>query len=635
MPATDLRVTEEAPPDLDRLLRERFGLDAFHPWQREAIDGLLSPSAARRVLVVAPTGGGKSLVYQFPAAILPGTTLVISPLIALMEDQVRALEARGVPSTFLASTLDFEERRRREHAVQQGRYKLVYVAPERLGAEAFVSLVTRLRVPLVAVDEAHCISQWGHDFRPDYLRIGGLLKRIAPPRILACTATATPEVRREIAHQLGLANAPYKEVLRGFARPNLHLAARFVDGPREAKGALLSTLQQTIGRLSEGGAIVYAATRKSAEAHAALLREKGYRAVHYHAGASADERSRVSHAFAARDVNVVVATNAFGMGIDRPDIRAVVHVQPPASIEAYYQEVGRAGRDGAEAHGLLLCSGVDIALRRRLAGMGTDGPQDPAATARQWGLFRELLRYLDAKSCRHDFVLRYFGDEQETLGGCGHCDVCRALDDGVDSTPDERQKATELVRMALAAVARANKRGGLQAVAEMLRGADTERTKRFGFSRLSTFGLMKERSHEWIVALLRALLAAGWIDLTATEHPVPYLTASGREVMLSRAPARIVLPSEPRRASSSRRRAPAEELPDAYRPIFEKLRAHRAEVARAHGVPPYVVAHDRTLVELAIHRPRTLEALAGIFGLGPSRIEQYGERLLRALEDDA
>jgi ATP-dependent DNA helicase RecQ len=637
MPATDFAQREDAftARDIDELLRERFGLSAFHAWQKEAILALLGPSGPRRVLVVAPTGGGKSLTYQFPGAVLAGTTLVISPLIALMEDQVRALEARGIPSTFLASTLDFEERRRRERAMELQRYKLVYVAPERLASEAFIERVARIDVPLVAIDEAHCISHWGHDFRPDYLRIGALLRRLLPPRVLACTATATPQVRGEIARQLGLAGAPYKEVLRGFARPNLHLAARWVDGPRDARAAMLEALRGALGDDERGGgAIVYAATRKSAESHASFLRERGYGAVHYHAGAPADDRARVSEAFAAREVNVVVATNAFGMGIDRPDIRAVVHVQPPASIEAYYQEVGRAGRDGAEAHGLLLCSGPDIALRRRLAELGSDGRADPKASARQWALFRELIRYLDARSCRHDFVLRYFGDEQETLGGCGHCDVCLELDLGIESAEDRQGESTELVRMGLAGIARANKRAGLQAVADMLHGAETERTRRFRFNELSTFGLMRGRSHQWIVSLLRALLAAGWIDLTATEHPVPFLTPAGREVMLARAPARILLPREPRgppRSRTAEKRLSPSDLPEAHRPTFEKLRAHRAEVARARGVPPYVVAHDRTLAELAVRRPRTLGELSGIFGLGPSRIEQYGAGLLDAI----
>ncbi len=637
MPALNL---EPAPLDLDVVLRERFGLPSFRPWQRDAIDALLDGPG--RVLVVAPTGGGKSLTYQLPAAVLQGTTLVVSPLIALMEDQVRSLDARGVPATFLASTLDLDTRKKREQKMRRGEYKLVYIAPERLASDAFVEFIASCEIPLVAIDEAHCIAQWGHDFRPDYLRIGALLARLRPPRVLACTATATPEVRREILTQLGFDRVAHKEVLRGFARPNLHLAARFVDGPREARTAVLSALQSAIGKGERGGAIVYAATRKNAEENASILRDRGYKAAHYHAGASPEDRTRVASRFANGELDVVVATNAFGMGIDRPDIRAVVHVQPPASIESYYQEVGRAGRDGQEAHGLLLCSGVDIALRRRLSESSMDGPADPVATARAWGLFRELLRYLDARSCRHDFVLRYFGDEQETLGGCGHCDVCVSLDDGADAADgaEERAKATEIVRMALAGVARASRRAGLIAIAEMLRGAETERTKKFGFTRLTTFGLMRERSHEWIMALLRALLAAGWIDLTPTEHPVPYVTRAGGEVMMGRAAARVVLPLEPQRrsagpSSGSRPKRAAPDIREEHRPLFEKLRAHRAEIARGRGVPPYVVAHDRTLVELAMARPRSSGELGAIFGLGPSRIEQYGEGLLAVIAAEA
>ena len=430
-----------AAPPLEDVLRARFGLSEFRPWQREAIDAVLGEPG--RALVVAPTGGGKSLTYQLPAAVLGGTTLVLSPLVALMEDQVRALTARGIAATFIASTLDYEERRNREAGLVQGRYTLVYLAPERLASEAFVALLERCPIELIAVDEAHCIAQWGHDFRPDYLRIGALLERLRPPRVLACTATATPGVRAEIAAQLGFSPGEYKEVLRGFARPNLHLAAQSVEGPKEARRALFETLASALGTPDSprGGAIVYAATRRATEDLSELLRERGWKARAYHAGMDPEMRTSVANAFAARELQVVVATNAFGMGIDRGDIRAVVHVQPPASIESYYQEVGRAGRDGDEAHGLLLCSGADIALRRRLAQLGTDGAAaDPEQAARSWALFRELLRYLDARTCRHDFVLRYFGDEREVLGGCGHCDVCAAVDEARAQT-DELERA--------------------------------------------------------------------------------------------------------------------------------------------------------------------------------------------------
>ncbi|MCL2450624.1 MAG: ATP-dependent DNA helicase, partial [Polyangiaceae bacterium] len=462
---------------LTAVLRQRFGLREFRAWQYESIDAVLHGSG--RVLVVAPTGGGKSLTYQVPAAVLDGTTLVLSPLVALMEDQVRALEARGIPATFIAATLDPEERRRREAAMRAGRYKLVYAAPERLVSDAFVETIARSRVALVAVDEAHCIAQWGHDFRPDYLRIGALIERLRPRRVLACTATATRGVRQEIREALHLGEACH-EVLRGFARPNLHLAARHVTSTRELERAAFSALDDALGspRAPGGAAIVYAATRRQTEQWADVLAQRGWNAAAYHAGMEADERSTIAARFADRSVDLVVATNAFGMGIDRPDIRTVVHVQPPSSIEAYYQEVGRAGRDGAEAWGLLLCSGGDITLRRRLVTTTSGGEPVPAErAARAWALFRELLRYFDARTCRHDFILRYFGDEQEVLGGCGHCDVCAALETAGDGDGESAEKTATAVRMALSAVARARGRAGVVAVADMLRGVDDERTR--------------------------------------------------------------------------------------------------------------------------------------------------------------
>jgi ATP-dependent DNA helicase RecQ len=640
-----------AVPSLETTLQERFGLPSFRPWQKEAIAALLEGPG--RVLVVAPTGGGKSLTYQFPAAILPGTTLVLSPLVALMEDQVRSLEARGIAATYLASTLDLDERRRREHRFREGAYKLVYAAPERLVSEAFVELLSRVKLDLVAIDEAHCIAHWGHDFRPDYLRIGALLARLRPPRILACTATATPVVRAEIREALGLDQGPYAEVLRGFARPNLHLSARSVDGPKEARSALLALLKETLGDpkrargkavVAKGGAIVYAATRKGTEQWAAWLRERGYDAAFYHAGLDAEGRTAVANRFAAKELDIVVATNAFGMGIDRPDIRTVVHVQPPASIESYYQEVGRAGRDGDEAFGLLLCTGSDIALRRRMVDMGSDGaPSDPALAARAWSLFRELLRYIDARTCRHDFVLRYFGDEQELLGGCGHCDICEAIEKAGDddaATGPAEEEVTLVVRKALSGIARARERAGLTAVADMLRGDDNERTRRFGFVRLSTFGILRGHPPEWVLALLRSLLAAGWVDLTVSDHPVPVLTRAGASVMRGETPARIVLPKDPRKArltprsKDEPRASSGAPLDVTSRACFDRLRAHRADIARQRHVPPYVVALDRTLIELATRRPHSLAELSGVYGMGPVRIEQYGAGFLATVQGD-
>ncbi len=611
-----------------------FGLGALRPWQRDAMRALLEGSG--RVLVVAPTGGGKSLTYQLPAVVLPRVTIVLSPLVALMEDQVHALEEKGIAATYIASTLSLPERRSREDGLARGAYKIVYAAPERLANGQFVDLLRRAQPSLIAVDEAHCISQWGHDFRPDYLRVGELLESLKPERVLACTATATPDVRKEIVHHLGFAPDRHDVVLRGFARPNLHLSAVAVDGPRDVQQRIRASLLRALGAgTPQGAAIIYCATRKKTEDLAEKLSEPRWRVGCYHAGLSAEERTRVSNAFASKELDIVVATNAFGMGIDRDDVRIVMHAQPPSSIEAYYQEVGRAGRDGLEAHGLLMCSGSDIALRRRLVEMGSNGERAPKEQVdRAWKLFRELLTFLDARTCRHDFVLRYFGDENEVLGGCGHCDVCES-EAAIDDEDESARDATKvIVQKALSGVARANRRAGIAAVASMLVGSDDDRTRRFGFTRLSTFGLFKDERVEWVTALLRALLAAGWIDLTPTEHPVPFVTKSGWDAMRGLSPVRMILPSRILAATPSQRKPKAREgVPDAiaHDELFVRLRDHRASIARARQVPAYVVAHDRTLVELVKKRPRTLGDLDGVHGFGPSRIEQYGEGFLAVI----
>ena len=436
---------------------ERFGFREFRPGQREAIETLFRVG---RLLLVAPTGGGKSLTYQLPAALLPGTSLVVSPLIALMHDQVRALDAVGVPATFLASTLAADEARQRMRAIAEGAYRLVYVAPERLALSGFRSLVRDLDCPLVAVDEAHCISEWGHDFRPEYMQIGALLRDLPEARVLACTATATPLVRDEILVQLGLpADTP--QLLRGFARPELRLRAHDVVNARERRAEVDELLREALGEPDRprGAAIVYAPTRRSSEAEAERLERGGWRAAAYHAGLGGPRRDEVQSAFMSGGLDVVVATNAFGMGIDRADVRAVVHLAPPGSIEAYYQEVGRAGRDGDPAWGLLLLSAEDAPRRRRLIeGDGT--PSDVAE--HKWELYLELLRWAEGGSCRHDAILRYFGDEAETLAGCGHCDVCEALVDpeGEGDRAEREAEVTELVRKALSAVARVHGRFG-------------------------------------------------------------------------------------------------------------------------------------------------------------------------------
>ena len=626
--------------DLDMGLRA-LGLDDFRPGQREAIEVLLGTG---RLLLVAPTGGGKSLVYQLPAQLLPGTTLVVSPLIALMQDQVLALEARGISATFLASTVDAEESRRRVRGIAQGRYKLVYVAPERLVLPGFRGLLAGLECPLVAVDEAHCISEWGHDFRPEYREIGGVLRELPRARVLACTATATPLVRDEILLQLGLPpDTP--QILHGFARPNLILRVAEVMGKREREARVDAILDEALGGSdsASGAAIVYAPTRRSSEAEATRLHELGWRAEAYHAGLAGERRDRVQVRFLERRLDVIVATNAFGMGIDRADVRAVVHLAPPGSIEAYYQEVGRAGRDGADAWGLLLVSPEDAARRRSLIERdGEGGRVDADVVEHKWELFLELLRWAEGGSCRHDAILRYFGDEAETLAGCGRCDMCQRLDEPDTRDPDE---VHDIVRKALSGVARVRGRYGLRAAVHLVRGVQDDRLVRSGLDRTTTFGVLKDRSDRWLVRLYQRLVTAGWVGFRGDERPVAVLTLAGHEVMTDRRPARILLPHEappqpmaPRRSrpgapSGRKTRAPAPDgsWDENEEALFQALRACRQELARARGVPAYVIAHDRTLRDLAHLRPRTVKGLSDAHGLGPAKIARHGNAFLEVI----
>ena len=630
------------PMDLDAGLR-RFGLASFRPGQRQAIETLL---AAGRLLLVAPTGGGKSLTYQLPAALLPGTTVVVSPLIALMHDQVAALERCGVPATYLAGTLPWPEVRQRLAAVAAGRCKLVYVAPERLSSDRLREALAGLSCPLLAIDEAHCISAWGHDFRPDYLQLGELAALLPQARVLACTATATPVVRDEIIERLGLpADTP--QLIHGFARPNLALRVVEVMTGRERDGHVDAVLAETLGGEERrrgtgrrGTAIVYAPTRRTAEEEAQRLDTDGWRTAAYHAGMDGGRRERVQRAFMAGELDAVVATNAFGMGIDRADVRCVAHLAPPGSLEAYYQEAGRAGRDGEPSVCLLLISPGDMALRRHLIERDGDGrAAAPEVAQHQWNLFLELMRWAEGGACRHDAILRYFGDEEETLAGCGRCDVCLRLADPEDHDPEH---AALVVRKGLCGVARIHGRFGLTAAVKLLRGAADERLRRAGLDRTPTFGVLGDRSEEWLMRLLRRCVTAGWVDFQGGDRPIAVVTADGREVIHARRPARLLLPpaartgaagGAARRARTNGRAAAAgdpgvDDLDEAGRELFEALRAFRIEQARRQRVPPYVIASDRTLRHVAALRPESLAALELVHGIGPAKAERYGPALL-------
>ena len=630
-------MTPSVRTDFDlNLALERLGYDSFRPGQRESIETVLSQG---RLLLVAPTGGGKSLVYQLPASLLPGTTIVVSPLIALMNDQVRGLEARGVRATYLASTVPVAESRRRIEELARGSYQIVYVAPERLALPWFQDLLRGLECPLLVVDEAHCISEWGHDFRPEYLAIGKIIPELKPARLMACTATATPLVRDEILARLELApDTP--QILRGFARPNLHLRAEEIVGKNERHRRVDALLAEALSSPTarRGAAIVYSPTRKESETEAKRLASAGWRCDAYHAGRGREARERVQNDFLDRELDIVVATNAFGMGIDRADVRAVIHLAPPGSIEAYYQEVGRGGRDDEPAWGLLLVPSDDPPRRRRLLEMDGDGGTVAAEIVQhKWNLYLELLRWAQGGSCRHDAILRYFGDEAETLDGCGRCDVCAELVVHDQRSDEDRD---EIVRKVLSAVARVSNRFGMRAAINLLRGVKDDRLQRSGLGETRTFGILSQYSDEWLMRVLGRCVTAGWVGFAGDDRPLVVLTETGRAVMMAEQPARILLPAvDAGRGRSTRSRA-APGPPDDQQPLdelgerlFEALRGWRQDTARTKGVPAYVVAHDRTLREVAVARPRSPQELALVWGMGPSKRERFGEGMIACVEE--
>ncbi|MBM6716675.1 DNA helicase RecQ [Gemmiger formicilis] len=603
------------------VLQKYFGHDSFRPGQETLVNAILT---GHDVLGVMPTGAGKSVCYQVPAMLLPGLTLVISPLISLMQDQVAALRQSGIEAACIHSGMEEQEYWNIVQGARLGQYKLLYVAPERLETDGFLSLVSGIRVSLVAVDEAHCVSQWGQDFRPSYLRIASFLEKLSPrPPVGAFTATATGQVKQDIARLLELRDPV--SITTGFDRPNLYFA---VERPRDKD----RFVEDYILDHPDKSGIVYCATRKTVELVCNQLRRAKIAATRYHAGLEAEERRKNQEDFVYDRRRVMVATNAFGMGIDKSNVGFVIHYNMPKNIENYYQEAGRAGRDGSSAECILLYSLGDVQTARFLIQNSHDNEElseEQAVQIQRLDLQRldRMVAYCKTTRCLRGFLLEYFGQRQ--TGNCGNCSNCRGDFVQTDITT-EAQKI-------LSGVARIEKRwpGGLGVVAlvQMLRGSKDKNTLKRGLDTLPTYGIMQHTSPARMRLYLDALEEQGYIINTQGEYPVVRLAADAKEVLFN---GKTVTMTERKAAEKSNKTSKTKEVgvqADLPQDLYERLRAVRSELAQKQHVPAYIILSNASLAEMASKRPRTTGDLMRISGVGEARAHRYGQKFLQAIAE--
>lgn len=617
--------------DLTTQLSERFGFATFRPGQEEVIRAVL---AGRDAMTVMPTGQGKSLCYQLPATILPGLTLVISPLIALMQDQVASLKQRNIRAAAFHSGLTGSEKYRVIQDLHQKRLQLLYLAPERMQHEGFLELLRSLWVSLLVVDEAHCISQWGHDFRPDYLKIGRLRQELTNPPCLALTATATARVQIDLCKRLSLRD-PFR-LVSGFRRPNLALSVR----PCQSRQEKLAILERLVREREKGTILIYCATRRAVEEVADWLGHSHQSVGYYHAGLSDEERQLVHQDFRRGTVRILAATNAFGMGIDKADVRLVVHFDIPGSLEAYYQEVGRAGRDGQPAACVLLFHERDLATQEYFMQLAGKDPEGVERAARMRTLLQEMLSYVTVSTCRQLAILDYFSDEGEkALGPCGLCDRCVSPSKQVsrEVSLDEALSAKAI----LETVSWCGGRFGVSRIVEILRGSRSKALLAFGGDGCPTYGICRALSKPSVTGLVKGLIDSGYLQVEGAEYPTIDVTSKGQEVLKSGTAVTLKAvearqldvpakkPSREKALTGAALRTSPED-----QELFERLRQLRKELAEEEDVAPFVIFHDKTLKAIASHRPATASALLEVPGIGELKADRYGRRVLAVVNGD-
>lgn len=610
---------EKKPDDIGvRLLKSVFGFSRFRPYQEEIIKAICR---GEDVFAVMPTGGGKSLCYQFPAVVLKGVCVVISPLLSLMKDQVDSARETGLRAATVNSTTTASEYGKAVGALERRELDLLYISPERFNSPGFAEKLSNSSVSFFAIDEAHCISEWGHQFRPDYLQLGRIRELFPDAPIAAFTATATDRVAADIRQRLGL-RRPF-EIRASFDRPNLDYTVQRKD---DLNRQLLDFLKTADGQPG----IIYRGTRKKVEETAQTLRKHGISAMPYHAGMDPVQRAKVQEAFTYDRIQVVVATIAFGMGIDKPNVRFVIHGDLPKNIEGYYQETGRAGRDGAPSRCLLLFGYQDVVLQNSFIEQYED-PKTREVTREQ---LKQMIRYAESDECRRKAILRYFGEEY-TQENCGHCDYCRGAIRHVDATVDAQK--------ALSAMQRTGNRFGIGHLVDVLVGAKTERVRRFAHDRLPTYGVGKDKPKKYWHFLFNALVCKGAARMRSdSEYPIPQTAEYGFGILRGDETFELIdfAPTETKKRTSKKARkrgtkGTANE--SAFEPgdtgLFDVLRLRRTEIAAARHIPPYRIFSDSTLLEMAERKPMTREELLDITGVGEYKIKRYGQDFLDVIAE--